>query len=96
MKSISPLLALFALAGILNCALIEPAFAYKDEAAHSESSEEDSDCCFIHCSMHYQWLAANSSALFHDAAPFTDYIPVSSTFRVDSPLEPIFHPPLTR
>ena len=85
--------ALIALAGVLNCMLIEPAFACKDEAAHSEQSG-DSDCCFIHCSMHHQWVTSGSSTLFHNALSSADYIPAGNTFHHDSPSGSIFHPPL--
>ena len=83
-----------ALAGILNCALIEPAFACKDEIPHSDS--EETECCFIHCSMHHQWAPSSSTVLLHQTAFSGNYIPAASTFRVDSPIEPIFHPPLAR
>lgn len=84
--------AFVALAGILNCAVIEPAFACKDEVVHSEQSG-DSNCCFIHCSMHHQWVASSTIQLKHNIA-VADFIPASFDFHHDSPAGSIFHPPL--
>ncbi|MDP3920372.1 MAG: hypothetical protein Q8R76_06165 [Candidatus Omnitrophota bacterium] len=92
-KGILVLFSLVALLGILNCVLIEPAFACKDEAPHSEQSG-DSDCCFIHCSMHHQWVTAGATALTFNSASAGDYVLNSNTFQPDSPVASIFHPPL--
>ncbi len=92
-KHIFFILGIFALVGILNCTLIEPAFACKDEVTHSEQAG-DSDCCFIHCSMHHQWFASGTSTLFHNFSCSADFISASVTFHLDTPPGSIFHPPL--
>jgi hypothetical protein len=78
---------------MLNCVLIEPAFAYQDTASHSESNE-DSECCFIHCSACHQWLLSQSSALPQPVWLSGDFIAASLALHYDSPAGSIFHPPL--
>ena len=87
------LASVVALFGILNCVLIEPALTYKDEVPHSESNE-DSDCCFIHCSLHHQCIPSQSSALTHPVLLSGGLVSASIAFHLDSPVGTIFHPPL--
>lgn len=85
--------AFVALLGILNCALLEPAFACKDEATHSEQSG-DSDCCFIHCSMHHQWVVSSAALLNHNILNLHHAFSAAFSFTPDPPLGSIFRPPV--
>lgn len=83
-----------ALAGILSCAVIEPAFAFQDAAAHSDYHDVDTDSCFIHCSVHHQWTNADASIIIPHVLSFENVIPeINSEYR-HSPDRSIFHPPL--
>lgn len=93
-KGFLVLFSLIALIGIMNCVLLEPAFAYKDEAVHSESNE-DSECCFIHCTTCHMWMTSQSSTSLYNASPAGDLIPGTLAFHHDSPAGSIFRPPIT-
>ena len=88
-------LALVALIGILNCALIEPAFAFKEEASHASSST-DFDCCFFHCSMHHQWISASTSKFAANNLQSNQFVHFRLDLHSDPVLGSIFRPPLAR
>ena len=94
-RTILFIFSLVALIGILNCVLIEPAFAYQDQAAHPEYNE-DSDCCFIHCATCHQWVPSTPLTVTHNVQPLDVSIPESPSFHPDSPVGAIFHPPIAR
>lgn len=87
------LLAILALAGILNCFVIEPAFANKDAVMHIESTDE-TDCCLIHCSMCQQWVVSAHLMFIHDVRLLDTSALESILSDPDSPPVSIFHPPL--
>jgi len=86
-------LALIALIGLLNCSLIEPAFACKESLSHSTASD-DLDCCFIHCSIHHQYVSASSSEFPATTNQSNPFVSLHLDLHSDPALGSIFHPPL--
>ncbi len=84
--------ALIALAGIFNCTMIEPAFAYKDDC--TASCQDETHCSVCHFSNH-QWVNFPNSISFSGLLPAT----VVSHETIETALNPptglIFHPPIT-
>ena len=83
---------ILALAGIINCTLVEPAFAYKDDPAVAQ--EEESHCCSLCHSMHHQWVNPEDfeNNLFPPVCAETLIAFIPS--RIDPPAGSIFHPPI--
>jgi hypothetical protein len=86
------LFAFLALTGIINCTLLEPAFAYKEDTAAC-ASDNDSDCCFICCTMHHQWLSPAGASVYHRLVLSDNLLALPFTVQMDPPLGSIFHPP---
>lgn len=84
-------LAYVALAGIINCVVVEPAFAGKEDGAAAQ--QDESHCCFICHSSHHQWVPAGNG--MHLPAPFVkaDFIAIEGSFYPGSFSASIFHPP---
>jgi len=84
-------LALVALAGFINCVLVEPAFTCEEDVAGSVAS--DSHGCMVCNAAGHQWIAPYSSALFFKPdlahAVHIPFLEISA----EPPLESIFHPP---
>lgn len=92
-KTIPFLLALTALLGTLNCGLLEPALAYQLESTSASAGDEDADCCFICCSVHHQWITAQSYE-FLSLDPLSDgFALIAARAALDPPSRSIFHPP---
>lgn len=91
-KVILIIVAFVALAGILNCVLIEPAFAYKEDFAANQKDE--AHCCFICHSSHHQWIAGNISSDIPYLVPAGPPVLQELQCLIDPPAESIFHPPL--
>ena len=87
------LMAFVALAGLINCVVIEPAHAHKDDKAVS-SSAENSKCCSFCCSVHHQWLPSTLSVKAFTNLIAMLFIPAALSFAPDPPTGSIFHPPL--
>jgi hypothetical protein len=97
MKAKRPILtivAFIALAGILSCALIEPAFAYKEESATPQNDE--AHCCFICHSMHHLWIKSEATISLDGNAPIGRFLPSNPFAHHDPATGSIFHPPLAR
>ncbi len=95
MKTATPIFfALLALTGLANCVLLEPALAYQDEAMHSDSAAEDSDCCFIHCAICHQWTISDDQILTHPNSLSNTALFEDISFYRGSVSGSIFHPPL--
>jgi hypothetical protein len=83
-------LAVFALACIINAAVIEPAICLSHDSA---SVQQQEDNCFVCQSSNYQWVnhshfeLQSSDILLEDAVSFLN-LPLA-----DSPVRSIFHPP---
>ncbi len=92
-KIVLTLIALITLAGIINCVLIEPALAYKDDPAVSQ--QEETHCCFICHSMHHVWISPEGSATIPSVLPALGALYLSFVLRIDPPVGSIFHPPLS-
>ena len=91
-KTLILLLAFVALAGIINCMMIEPVLAYKEDPAVSQTDE--AHCCFICHSMHHQWISSAASTFFPNLVPSQDAFPLTTDLRIDPLPASIFHPPL--
>ena len=86
------LIAFVALAGMLNCVVLEPAHAYNEDKVVSDTSD-DSECCFFCCSVHYQWLPSTPSLKVLTRLFAMLFIPSAFSFTPDPPTGSIFHPP---
>lgn len=86
------LIAIVALVGILNCVMIEPALAYKEDPAASQTDK--AHCCFICHSSHHQWIASSISSDFPYLVLTGSPVLQELQFLIDPPAGSIFHPPL--
>lgn len=82
-----------ALAGLINCVVIEPAHAYKEDKAVS-SSADDSKCCFFCCSIHHQWLPSTPGLKVFTNLTAMLLVSPAFSFAPDPPTGSIFRPPL--
>jgi hypothetical protein len=92
-KNIFILTAFLVLAGILNCAVIEPVFACHENEAECQTGADDHSCYICH-SLHHQWLLAGDSVLSSDLRQQKNFLKDVSTGALEPPLRPIFHPPV--
>lgn len=90
-KTILIVFAIVTLAGIFNCTIIEPAFAYQDEcAANCQDTTHCSACHFTH----HQWV--NSQNLVPDVSLLPARV-ISLEMQnvvLESPQGSVFHPPI--
>lgn len=86
--------AFVALIGIINCMVIEPAFAYKEDKAACQTSDE-THCCFICHSGHHQWTSPATTSMAHRLVVSDHLLVLPFDVQIDPPLGSIFHPPTT-
>lgn len=91
-KAVLIIIAFVALVGILNCVMIEPALAYKEDPAASQTDE--AHCCFICHSSHHQWIVSSISSDFPYLVLTGPTVLQELQFLIDPPAGSIFHPPL--
>ena len=91
-KALVCLFAFVALVGIINCVVIEPAHAYKEDKA--VSSTDDAKCCFFCCSLHHQWLPLTPGLKVFTNLTAMLFVSPAFSFAPDPPAGSIFHPPL--
>lgn len=86
------LLAVFALASIVNAAVIEPAICLSHDSAATHQQENE-DSCFVCQPFHYQ--GANFSPFQMQAADvlLPDSVSLLNLPLSESPVRSIFHPP---
>jgi len=90
-KTLILLLAFIALAGIINCMVVEPAFAYKEDSA--DTQQDEAHCCFICHSVHHQWAPASNGMHFPVPLIKADFVPNEGSFYLGSFASSVFHPP---
>lgn len=80
-----------ALVGILNCTVIEPAFAYDN---HCESAcQEETNCSSCHF-LHHQWAGFQKSTDISGLLQVTFLSSELNNLIPESPQGSIFHPPI--
>jgi hypothetical protein len=85
-------LAFVALAGIINCTVIEPAFAYQEDEAACQT-ENEAHCCFICSPAQHQWISSTSALAPHQMIRADRFSFPQTDYPIDPPLRSIFHPP---
>ena len=90
-KAIIIFLAFVALAGIINCMVVEPALAYKEDSA--VAGQDEAHCCFICHSAHHQWAPAGNGMHFPAPLIKADFVPNEGSFYLGSFASSVFHPP---
>lgn len=90
-KTIRILFSLIALAGVINCFLLEPALAFHEDAVCV--SPDGCDDCLVCCSFNHQAIPLVTDPFTH-AHQVSVFIEMSLFTRFDSPSFSIFHPPL--
>jgi hypothetical protein len=84
-------LVYFALIGIANCVLIEPALACHKNVA--TCAKESAPICTMCNSVHHQWIGAQDVTAENDQMPVSLYRPAPPIVNIDPPVGSIFHPP---
>lgn len=84
-------ITLFALIGILNCTVIEPAFAYDN---HCESACQDETNCSSCHFLHHQWAGFQKSEDISGLLQVTFLSLELNNLIPESPQGSIFHPPI--
>ncbi len=82
-----------ALLGILNCALIEPAFAYREDESACQTND-NCDRCFICNSNHHQWIDTQNLVNPSCLIPTTVISLEVKDMVLESPQGSIFRPPI--
>lgn len=82
-----------ALVGMINCTIIEPAFAYKDECT-TTSCQDENHPCFICHSCHHQWVGSQNLISFSGLLPATIVSHETAETVLNPPTGLIFHPPI--
>jgi hypothetical protein len=85
-------LAFIALAGIINCMVIEPAFAYQEDETACQT-ESETHCCFICNSAQHQWISSVPTLVAHQMVRSDKFSFSQTDYPGDPPLRAIFHPP---
>jgi len=80
-----------ALVGMLNCTIIEPAFAYQDECA--ATCQDATHCSLCHFS-HHQWVNPQNLASAVSLLPARVISLEMQNVVLESPQGSIFHPPI--
>ncbi len=85
--------AVVVLLGVINSTVIEPAFCFQHDDAVSQQQENGQCCVVCHPTHHQGIVPINISPNFNatNSAHFTELLNLSL---LDSPIRPIFHPPL--
>ncbi len=91
-KTFVVIFGLMALMGMMNCFLLEPALAVKEQFSLDQT--EDSDCCFLCCSTHHQWVSPLSLDFLPSLFQSADVVPSNLSLYSDPARGSIFHPPL--
>ena len=80
------------LAGILNCAALEPAFAYHKGDTACQTGD-DGHCCFVCHSIHHLWMTAGDGGSLGSLTPQENFLKDRNALALDPPQRMIFHPP---
>lgn len=87
------LLAVFALAGIVNAAVIEPVICLSHDSAATQQREGE-DNCFVCQPSNYQWVNLASFQMQAVDVLLEDLVSLPTFPLPDAPVSSIFHPPL--
>ena len=88
------LIAIIAFAGIFNCTVIEPAFAWREDASACQK-ETETHCCFICHSAHHPLVPLQAEVNLQVPVLTHTFLPFSSELNLEAPVNSIFHVPIS-